>query len=214
MRSTIQVTTPPSLEPVTIPEVKSHTRIDTDADDTLIAGYITAARRMAEGYLGRALLPQTLTWVVRPTGDLHKDRVRIGRSPMYIPRAPVTAISSVTILDLYGNSTTVAAATLPVVPPTPLIGYVADLSLEPALLRFGSDTPLAGGQTLGYTAIENLQVQFTAGYADASKVPANIKNAIMQMVAYLYENRGDVFEEMPKTFEWLLDLDRLVFLGN
>ena len=59
MRTTLAVTTQPAGEPATVEMVKQHCRIDNNADDDLLAGYLTTARIMAEGYLSRALLTQT-----------------------------------------------------------------------------------------------------------------------------------------------------------
>ena len=41
-----------------------------NSDDDLLASYLTAARIMAEGYLSRALITQTLLWTVRPSSML------------------------------------------------------------------------------------------------------------------------------------------------
>lgn len=56
MRTTLTVTTEPEGEPTTVELVKQHCRIDSNADDELLAGYLTTARIMAEDYLSRSLL--------------------------------------------------------------------------------------------------------------------------------------------------------------
>ena len=48
-----------TVEPLSIWQVRDHLRIDDDAFDLPIAGWITAARRQAEHELGRALISQT-----------------------------------------------------------------------------------------------------------------------------------------------------------
>ena len=60
MLSTVQVVSPPAIEPVSLDLARQHCRIDSNADDSLIQVYITAARTMAEAYLSRALITQTL----------------------------------------------------------------------------------------------------------------------------------------------------------
>lgn len=213
MRTTLQVTTPPVGEPVTVAQVKQHCRIDSSADDELLAGYLTAARVMAEGYLSRALLTQTLLWTVRPSSMLRSEQSRL-LGPLELPRAPVQAIEAVVTLDEWGNGTTVLAAPLPVTPPAVILGYVADLALEPATLLIGRETMLGGGSPLRDTRLQHLQVSMVAGYGAATDVPAPIIQAIMITTAFLYEHRGDAGGTMPEAAQWLLDRHRLQFLGG
>jgi uncharacterized phiE125 gp8 family phage protein len=212
MRTTLAVTTEPTAEPVSIELFKQHCRIDSNADDALLPGYLTAARVMAEGYLSRALLPQTLLWTLRPERMLDRDQGRL-RGVLELPRAPVQSIAAVTILDWVGNATTIAAATLPIVPPAPIIGYVADLQLDPATLLIGPETVLSGGSALRNTRIQHVQVSMVAGYANAAAVPWPTAVAIMMTAAFPYEHRGDAGGTMPEVATWLLDRTRLQFLG-
>lgn len=212
MLTSLAVTTAPTAEPVSIEQVRRHCRIDSHADDDLLTGYLTAARVMAEGYLSRALLTQTLLWTARPSPELG-DHVRL-RGALELPRAPVQSILSVTTLDRLGNSTTIAAATLPIAAPGPIIGYVADLALEPATLLIGRDTVLTGGFIAARTDLLHLQVSMVAGYEAAADVPSPITLAIMMTTAFLYEHRGDSAATMPEAAQWLLDRKRLQFLGG
>ncbi len=211
MRTTLIVTTPPTAEPTTVELVRQHCRIDSPADDNLLATYLMAARILAEGYLSRALVTQTLRWTVRP--ELLRSP---GRSHLHgtleLPRSPVQSIVSVTLLDLWGNPTTIAPASLPITPP-PFSGYVADLALEPATLRIGPDTPLTGGKLLDWTRIDNIQVSFVAGYGLPADVPPHIIQAIWLMTAASYEHRGDEAGEIPEAAYRLLDRSRLQFFG-
>lgn len=213
MLSTVQVTTQPAGEPVDLEIVRQHCRIDSTADDNLLAGYVMAARIMAEGYLSRALLTQTLLWTVRPESMLRPERSHL-RHPIELPRAPVQSIESVTVLDDHGNSTAISPATLPITPP-PFTGYIADLTLEPARLTIGPDTLLTGGHLLRHTRIQHVQVSMVAGYGDAAAdVPQVIIQAILMTTAFLYEHRGDAGGELPQAAQWLLDRERLQFFGR
>jgi uncharacterized phiE125 gp8 family phage protein len=212
MLSTVQVTTPPSGELVDLDTVRQHCRIDSMADDNLLAGYLTTARIMAEGYLSRALLTQTLLWTVRPESLLRPERSHL-RHTLELPRAPVQSIDSVTILDDRGNSTVVAPASLPIAPP-PFAGYIADLTLTPARLTIGPDTPLTGGFLLRHTRLQHIQVSMIAGYEAAADVPQTTIQAILMTTAFLYEHRGDAGGELPQAAQWLLDRDRLQFFGG
>lgn len=213
MLSTVQVTTPPGDEPVDLATVRQHCRVDTTADDNLLAGYLTASRIMAEGYLSRALLTQTLLWTVRPESMLRPERSHL-RHPIELPRAPIQSIESVTVLDDRGNSTTILPATLPITPP-PFTGYIIDLTTTPARLTVGPDTPLTGGFLLRHTRLQHVQVSMVAGYSDdATGVPQTIIQAILMTTAFLYEHRGDAGGELPQAAQWLLDRDRLQFFGR
>ena len=87
LQTTLQVTAQPAVEPATVELVRQHCRIDSTADDDLLASYLTAARIMAEGYLSRAMITQTLLWTVRPSSMLRPEQSRL-RQPLLLPRAP------------------------------------------------------------------------------------------------------------------------------
>lgn len=231
MRTTLQITKQPIAEPVTVTIAKSHCRVDHDSDDALIATYIAVARTMAEQYLGRALITQNLLWTVMPEWPV-RPSVHFLRHPLDLPRAPVQAISSptaipstgigVVVLDDRGNSTTIPPATLPIVPPATLQGYLADLALQPARLTIGLDTVLVDGRTIRQAPLQHMQVEFIAGYgvpasadqADAVPgLPQPIVQAILLTIAHLYEHRGDAGVDMPQSAQWLLDPYRIMWCG-
>lgn len=87
--------TPAASEPISIADVKAHSRIDIDADDGMVAGYITAARQKCESILNRALLTQT--W-----------RLALTRWPepgdnfIELPRPPLQSITAFTYADVGG----------------------------------------------------------------------------------------------------------------
>src|SRR6185503_18504563 len=58
----LQLITPPLIEPVTLADAKLHLKVDTSDDDALIARLITAARASAEWHTGRAL--NTQGWIL------------------------------------------------------------------------------------------------------------------------------------------------------
>lgn len=209
MLTTLTVVTLPAVEPVSLDQARTHCRIDTGSDDELLASYLTAARAMAEQLLGRVLITQTLLWTVMPENPVWPS-MHFLRDPLELPRSPVQSISSVTVRDTYGNVTTIAAGSLPVVPPAELLGYKADLSVQPAQLVIGPGTILTDGRNLRQANLDHVQVQFVAGYGtDGSTVPQPIRTAILLITAFLYENRGDAGGEMPRAARWLLDPYRL-----
>jgi uncharacterized phiE125 gp8 family phage protein len=181
--------------------------------DDLLAGYLTTARTLAQDHLSRALLPQTILWTVRPSSMLHSEQSRL-RGTLELPRAPVQSIESVTTLDEWGNETTISPAPLPMVPPATILGYIADLELEPATLFIGRETVLSGGYPLHATRLQHVQVSLVVGYDSAEDVPMTTIQAVMMITAFLYEHRGDTGETMPETAMRLLDRTRLQFLGG
>ena len=56
----LTVITPPATEPITLNEMKLHSRIDGSDDDTLINALITAARMQIEQMANTKLITQTL----------------------------------------------------------------------------------------------------------------------------------------------------------
>lgn len=59
IRSTSTIVTEPSIEPVTLSDVKAYAKIDGSDDDGLLNDLIMTARQSVEKYLKRALITQT-----------------------------------------------------------------------------------------------------------------------------------------------------------
>lgn len=211
MFTSLLVTTPPASPVVPTGLAKQHLRIDGVTEDTLVALYAQTATELAERFLNRALITQTLTWTFKPQADNYPEGYLRGRAyPMLpgmmsydgrmieLPRPIVQSVSSVNITD---NAGTVTALT----------NYRLDTSLQPARINLGLDlvtTPIT-------YPIENVQIVYVAGYGNsATAVPTAIRNAILLMTAWLYEHRGDTGDgEMPKAAESLLWPYRVTSFG-
>ena len=160
----LSLITAPASEPVTLAEAKAHLKLDTSDDDVLLATLITAARARAEWHSGRALLTQS--WV------LHLDAwPRDGIAE--IPLPPLRAVSEIAITHRDGIRT--------VLDPS---HYYIDSVSEPARGIF--DEPQRN-----LRRHDALEIAFTAGYGEASAVPAPIREAILEIAADLYAHRGD-----------------------
>jgi uncharacterized phiE125 gp8 family phage protein len=213
MLTTLEIIVPPKCEPIDLDLLRRHIRIDHFDDDVLLRGYLAAARSMAEMYLSRVLVTQTLQWTMQPRDAVWPERHHLHWT-LELPRSPVQSIVSIQVNDERGNETTILPAVLPVVPPAGMHGYKADLAFTPSRVKIGRTTLLIDGRTLSRTNIESVQVVFVAGYGDPEAIPQPILDAIMLTAAYLYENRGDAGgNEMPRAVEWLLDPYRIMFLG-
>jgi uncharacterized phiE125 gp8 family phage protein len=158
------VITPVATEPVTLAEARLHIKADTDtSEDALISAWIGAARETAEHYTGLSLAPQTL--------ELALDSFPDGA--IKLPRGPVTSITSVIYIDASEDSQTVSDA-----------DYALDDYSTPLWAVPAHDT--SWPSTLD--AANAVKVRYVAGYAAC---PNAAKAAILLMVAWLNENRGD-----------------------
>jgi uncharacterized phiE125 gp8 family phage protein len=161
-------TSPPVIEPLTLDEAKLHLRVTSTAEDALITGLIVSARQMCEGFTGLALIERgySLFLDAWPQAEI------------ILLRPPLLAVSLINIYDASGIATvfdpsncTLSAAGLP--------GRIS--------LRDGASPPQPG------RAIDGVEIQYTAGYgAAADNVPAALRQGIKQLLAHLYEQRGDV----------------------
>lgn len=191
MNVSLKLSKAPSSEPVTLTEAKLHLRVDTTADDTLIAGLITAARITAENISWRALVTQT--W------ELILDAFPWKRL-IVLPRPPLQKVVSITYKIAAGTEQTFAAA-----------NYVVDTDSDPGRLALASTASWPGDELYPLGAVK---VQFDAGYGDADDVPQIYKQAILLLVGHYYENReqvvasGAVPQSLPMGVEYLLMQDR------
>lgn len=162
----LTLVTPPASEPVTLTEVKSHLRVDSDGDDARINELITVGRQHLDGWdgvLGRAI--QAQTWDLKL--DWFPRRI-------WLPLPPLQSVSSITYVDADGASQTLDTSVYVVVSN----GY--DQSFVE--LADGKEWPSLDD------APQVVTVRFVAGY---STVPAPIKQAIKMGVQGLYDTCDD-----------------------
>lgn len=205
----LSVTTPPMSEAITRELARQHLRVDSGIDDTLIDFYIATAREDAEKFLGRALLTQTLTYTISRGLRLVDELVsrswnRILHDTIELPRAPVQSVLSVALIDSAGVSTTLDPSL-----------YLVSTALQPARVRL--DWQQVEQLTTVTWPLEEVQIAFTAGYANDNSndvVPKVIIHALLLMIAFYYEHRGDAGGEMPAAAERLLWKERLMFFGS
>lgn len=188
----LKLYTAPAEEPVTLAEAKVQCRVDSDltTEDTLINGFITAARIAVENIARRALVTQTWELVLDDWPD----------SPFEIPRPPLASIVSITYKDENGVQATVSSA-----------DYVVDTDSAPGRVALKST---ASWPTVTLYPIAGVRVRFTAGFGAAAAVPWTYKLATLLLVGHYYENRaaietsGAMPKEVPFGVEALLWQDR------
>lgn len=154
--------TAPTVEPVTVAEVKLHSRISIDTDDSLISIYISAARQQAEQLTGRSLAPRTLVRYF----DEFPDSIEL-------PKGPITSVDWVRYVNTAGVLTTLGAGAY-TLDQTQLTGWV--------IPAYGTTWPAT------LTTANAVSVQYQVGYT-AANIPSAIKAWILLKVGTMYDNR-------------------------
>ncbi len=184
-------TTPPANAPLALSDVKTFLRVDHDADDDLLTTMILAAGQICEKYIDKALIYRNYSlfldrWPgVRAQGWW--DGVREGASiikqnpVLMLPKPPLFEVGAVYIYDAEDNAVEFSPAQ-----------YFVDNAGEPGrlILKSGATVPMPSRVANG------IEIQYTAGYgANADSLPMALKQGMKQVVAYLYEHRGDSAEQ-------------------
>lgn len=217
----LQRIAPPGELAVTAAYVKSHTRIDTDADDDFLENLlIPAAIELAEQTLRRSFITQTweLTLDSFPGPSLMGVPYGVGYSlpghAIILEKPPIQSVTAMTYTALDGTTGTV----LPTIPGTGLptggtfnfvdLTYGGTKRVDD-LLRltppYGQIWPVMLPQ------IGSVVVDFVTGYGDSEEdVPAPIKQWIAMNVATIYENRERCVVGTRVTVSELPYVDRLM----
>lgn len=185
----LKLKTAPAAEPVDISDIRSHLRIDTDADEALFKLYIAAARKMAEDLCGPLI---TQTWYQYQDAWPSDGHLLIGKPRLQT----VTAVKYTPLTALVAS--TFAAA-----------NYTVDTKRENSpqiVLKDSCSWP--GNELFNVNPVE---IEFVCGYGDAwDSVPETIVLAIAFLVSHWYENRLPVVNvtgnmvEVPFGIEGLL----------
>ncbi|NBX73427.1 MAG: phage gp6-like head-tail connector protein [Alphaproteobacteria bacterium] len=137
--------TEPATEPVTLAEAKAHCRVDIDADDALIQGYIRAARELCEDYVERTFVTQQLQMKL----DQWPIEVELPRPPMSNAGTTTAVIVTYTLSDTGATQTLPASVYRVDRDATP--GVVRNLTVAPgratATIRTRSASPGGPGTT-------------------------------------------------------------------
>jgi uncharacterized phiE125 gp8 family phage protein len=122
--------------PVTLAEAKAQCRVDNDAEDASINGYIAAATAHVENYTGRAIMAQT--W------ELTTD----GWADEFALKGPVQSITSVKYYDVDGLEQTLSAGF-----------YTLDETTDRVVMVSDFTSPVLRGE------VNDIAIRFVAGYA-------------------------------------------------
>lgn len=177
----------PEGDLITLDEAKAHLRVDFDDDNEFIEGLIAAAVAHIDGpagWLGRALLTQTLEW----RGD------EFGTCDIFLPFPPVAEVVSIKYDDDDGVEQTVDDA---------VYRLVGQPSAPRIALAYNETWPTVRWQS------EAVRIVYTAGYGTAIDVPKPIKQALLLLIGHWYANReavnvGTTVIELPIAVRALL----------
>ncbi len=186
-----KITNPQTL-PVGLDAIKNHIRIDLSESgyDPDLTDLTRTAAEWVEAETHVTLISTQLRAVWDyPPADIVK-----------LPAWPVSAVDSITYLDLDGASQTLATA-----------NYRTSLVQCPATIRPGID--LDWPDTL-VDGLDGFTVNMTAGYASASLVPHAFRHLIKLMVGHWFVNReavltGTVSKPIELAVESLKNITRV-----
>lgn len=190
---TLRLVTSPLTAPVTLEEAKAQCEVDYDDRNTFITGLIAAAVSLVDGdgTLGRAMVTQTWAkWV--------------GQSPsvVKITMGPFIALTGVLFYDTDGVLQTADIADFE----TRIAGDF--VNIQP---KNGNSWPATQSRD------DAIKIEFTAGFGDASAVPADLKHALLLLVAYWFENREAASEltikDIPMGVDALIGRHRVGWYG-
>jgi len=159
----------PSLA-LPVEEMKDHLRMgsgfaDDGLQDALIETTLRAAMAAIEGRIGKMLFQRSFRWVLECWRDAEQA----------LPVAPVSAITSVTLVDAAGDEVVVSAAAYRLIP---------DLH-RPRLAGKGTALPTIPSDGL-------VRVVFNAGFGAAwTDVPVDLRQAVLLLAGEYYEHRHD-----------------------
>tara|TARA_S200002703_G_scaffold154916_1_gene158435 strand:- start:10562 stop:11236 length:675 start_codon:yes stop_codon:yes gene_type:complete len=207
--------TAPATTPITATEAGEYLRLDSGVDATLLGVMVDGAADYVEAYTNRSMINRTLKYSIDYIDELDyplHDGFSVGPDLYYrntylnLPRPPVSSVTHVKFFDDADTENTFSTDK-----------YYLDNQREPARvkLRRGEVWPTA-------LRVSNaIEVTYVSGYgATSADVPAQLRLAMLQYVAFIYENRGDSITEgahiarIPQAIRTMLDPFRVRSLSR
>lgn len=170
-----EVTTLPAAEPLTTTDARAFLNLTSNDDDDLLGLLIQSAREWVQKTTGRALLTQTIKeyWDWWPP-EFGIDAALPGWT---LSVSPASSVTSIQYVDTNGATQTWATS-----------NYTVDV--KSAIAR------IVPTDAVQYPALANVPnaviATYVAGYSTVANVPATARTAMLQKIAYWYENREDI----------------------
>lgn len=208
----LKVSTPPAEEPVSLTELKAQLRIDGTDSDVLLTLHLQAARESVENFTRRAIITQTLTYVLSAFPYRSSSSQGCCYEPQSLqsaqklagfdlPRGSLQSVTSIKYYDENNVQQTLDANTY--------YHVIKDTILGRVVLRSGQTWPTT------YDRPDAVEVVYVAGYGAAGLVPASLKAAVLMTAAHWFENAlpyvtGTIVSEVPFTLQHLLWSFRII----
>ena len=180
-----KVTVEPTIEPVTLDEFKVFAKIETDAEDVILRGFISAARIATEEYIGQALIQQTIRMLMEFWSGVEVE----------LPKPPLISFDDVFTIDEDDTETSYSSSNY----------YIITESTPGKLvLKQSVTSPINTDRNYG-----GFGITFKAGHGkDVSDVPRSIHDGIMLWAATIYATRVLDSKNPPPEAKAMLDLFR------
>ena len=154
-----------AIEPISLSEVKTHLRIDTNDYDNILTPLIKTARNLAESYTGRDFINKT--W------ELYLDSFQSGLE------LKKTKLQSITSFQYILNNVLITFD-------SSKYYFTKSENYSKIYLKSSESFP-------SFDDIKQaIKITFVSGYgATTNDIPQGLKNALLNHIAYLFENAGD-----------------------
>ena len=175
MIAEVEITTEPTVEPLTVAEFHTWSNIPTaftDDDATIIPNVIKSARQMVERYLNRALITQTITVWYSSVGE-----------KVYLPFTPVISVTTVKTKRL-NESTTLTENT----------GYYVQGNKDKWIFLTNPLDVTPGTSPRDTLEGFELEIVYQAGYGAASTaIPQDVIDSVAMVASgnYVARKGGD-----------------------
>ena len=186
-------TTPPTVKPVELADVKLDLRVDHAHEDSLIESLISAATDYLEadsGAINKAFITQSWTLSLRcPDRDYR----------IWLPVTPVQSITAIKYFDSNNTEQTLQVS-----------DFYFHGDEDWAYIEPKPTTNWPGT----FDRLDAISVEFVAGFGDApDKVPESIRQLIRLLVTHWYTNRsavnvGTISTEIPMAAQALISVNR------
>lgn len=189
----------PTMDPVSLSDVKAHLNVSHNDDDSLLTSYLKAATNFVEQRTNRCFVHQTRVCKMRTFAD---TRYVHGRR-IYLPRSPLSSVTSISYIASDGTTTTL-----------PSSDYIVSTGDKPG--RISEAYNATWPDTRVYD--DNVTITYVVGHSSSSTgVPPQAALAIEQLVAHWYRTREPVaqaaMQPVPLTIEALLESEMIEQYG-
>lgn len=197
MFSGLTLVVPPVMEPISPAEMRAHARVTITTDDSLLLGYIAAARQSCEHFVRRAFLTQTWRLSLRHwpgRGPVGQSR-QLSGLPDYakfnafkVPLPPLQSVTLFTYTDTQGNVFLMTQGY-----GNQVGNYLLDIEPEPGEIRL----PFSGiWPTTILLPGSPIQLTFVAGYRPLTGMVGISSDGSVRWIS------GDLFTNIPQS-SWI-----------